>query len=137
MCSDKKKTYCKVWKQIILKYLSLLYKHNNEVPGELSRENMKSLHVKIPWFLQTVEPRFNKSKYNEVLGITNDFLQPGQNYNKMYGTEPRQTTSSPPFFPRDSRASKTRARVKINPREKRRHAAEERKMRDYRQSPSF
>ena len=30
-----------------------------------------------------------------------------------------QTTSSPPFFLRDSRASKTRARVKINPREKR------------------
>ena len=24
-----------------------------------------------------------------VLGITNDFLQPGQNYSKMYGTEPR------------------------------------------------
>ena len=31
--------------------------------------------------------------------------------------------SSPPFFLRDSRASKTRARVKITPREKRRHAA--------------
>ena len=95
MCSDKKKTYCKVWKQIILKYLSLTYKHNNEVPGELSRENMKSLHVKIPWFLQTVEPRFNKPKYNEVLGITNDFLQPGQNYNKMYGTEPRYKEDNP------------------------------------------
>ena len=33
------------------------------------------------------------------------------------------TTSSPPFFLRDSRASETRARVKITPREKRRHAA--------------
>ena len=36
------------------------------------------------------------------------------------------TTSSPPFYPfflRDSRASETRARVKITPREKRRHAA--------------
>jgi len=32
-------------------------------------------------------------------------------------------TSSPPFSLRDSRASKTRARVKITPREKRRHAA--------------
>ena len=31
--------------------------------------------------------------------------------------------SSPPFFLRDRRASKTRARVKITPREKRRHAA--------------
>ena len=33
----------------------------------------------------TVEPRFNEPLYNEVLGITNDFLQPGQRYNKMYG----------------------------------------------------
>ena len=32
----------------------------------------------------TVEPL-----YNEVLGITNDCLQPGQNYSKMYGTGPR------------------------------------------------
>ena len=31
--------------------------------------------------------------------------------------------SSPPFFLRDSRASETRACVKITPREKRRHAA--------------
>ena len=31
--------------------------------------------------------------------------------------------SSPQFFLRDSRASETRARVKITPREKRRHAA--------------
>ena len=36
-----------------------------------------------------MEPRFNEPLYNEVLGITNDFLQPGQNYSKMYGTEPR------------------------------------------------
>ena len=34
-----------------------------------------------------------------------------------------QTTSSPPFFLRDSRASESRARVKITPREERRHAA--------------
>ena len=46
-------------------------------------------------------------------------------------------TSSPPFFLRDSGASETRARVKINPREKSRHAAGREKMRDYRQSPSF
>ena len=37
----------------------------------------------------TVEPRFNEPLYNEVLGITNDCLQPGQNYCKMYGTGPR------------------------------------------------
>ena len=39
--------------------------------------------------VHTVEPRFNESQYNEVLGKTNDFLQSAQNYNKMYGTEPR------------------------------------------------
>ena len=37
----------------------------------------------------TVEPRFNEPLYNEVLGITNDVLQPGRSYSKMYGTEPR------------------------------------------------
>ena len=30
----------------------------------------------------TVEPQFNKPLYNEVLSITNSFLQPGQNYSK-------------------------------------------------------
>ena len=39
--------------------------------------------------LYTVEPRFNKPLSTKVLSITNDFLQPGQNYNKMCGTEPR------------------------------------------------
>ena len=38
--------------------------------------------------LYTVEPRFNEPLRSEVLGITNDFLQPGQNYNKMCGKEP-------------------------------------------------
>ena len=36
-----------------------------------------------------MEPGFNEPLYNDVLGMTNDFLQPGQRYNKMYGTEPR------------------------------------------------
>ena len=36
-----------------------------------------------------MEPRFNEPPYNVVLGITNDILQPGQSYSKMYGTEPR------------------------------------------------
>ena len=27
--------------------------------------------------------------YNEALCITNDFFRPGQNYSKMYSTEPR------------------------------------------------
>ena len=37
----------------------------------------------------TREPRFNEPLCNEVLGISKDFLQPGQNYSKMYGIEPR------------------------------------------------
>ena len=40
-------------------------------------------------FSNTVEPPFNEPLYNEILGMsTNYLLQPGQNYNKMYGTEP-------------------------------------------------
>ena len=34
-----------------------------------------------------VEPQFNKPLRNEVLGVMNDFLQPGQNYNELNGTE--------------------------------------------------
>ena len=37
----------------------------------------------------TVEPRFNEPLYNEILGITNDILQPCQSYSKMKGTESR------------------------------------------------
>ena len=40
-------------------------------------------------FSNTVEPRFNEPLYNEVHGITNNILQPGQSYSEMYGTEPR------------------------------------------------
>ena len=35
------------------------------------------------------EPRLHEPLYNEVLGIRNDFHQPGQSYRKMNGTEPR------------------------------------------------
>ena len=31
---------------------------------------------------------FNAFLCKKVVGITNDFLQPCQNYSKMYGTEP-------------------------------------------------
>ena len=44
---------------------------------------------------------------------------------------------SSPVFLREGRASKTRARVKITPREKGETRRWERKMRDYWQSPSF
>ena len=40
-------------------------------------------------YAHTVEPRFNEPLYNEVLGITNDILQPGQSYSNMKGTDPR------------------------------------------------
>ena len=34
-----------------------------------------------------MEPRYNETRYNEVLGITNDIFYP--NYSIMYGKEPR------------------------------------------------
>ena len=36
---------------------------------------------------KTVSKHLNDPLYIDVLGITKDFLQPGQNYNKMYGAE--------------------------------------------------
>ena len=36
-----------------------------------------------------MEPWFNEPLYNKVLSITNDFLQPAQNYCKLYWTKPR------------------------------------------------
>ena len=36
--------------------------------------------------IDTVEPRFNKPLYNEVLSTTNDFLYPSNS--KIYGKEP-------------------------------------------------
>ena len=50
-----------------------------------------------PYDIDTVEPRFNKPLYNEVLGITNDILQSGQSYNKMYGTKPRDRYNEPQY----------------------------------------
>jgi len=44
-----------------------------------------SRHSDVLWYRGT---RFNEPLYNEVLDITNHFVQPGQNYSKMYGTEP-------------------------------------------------
>ena len=37
--------------------------------------------------IDTVEPRFNKPLYNEVLSITNDFFYPSDT--KIYRKEPR------------------------------------------------
>ena len=61
--------------------------------SELSFQQMfmgviKLIYIPVPILVSTVEPRFNEPLYNEVLGITNDILQPGQSYSNMYGTEP-------------------------------------------------
>ena len=37
----------------------------------------------------TVEPRYNDPRYNDIPGITINMLCPGESYSKMYGTEPR------------------------------------------------
>ena len=50
------------------------------IPRSLNRKPKKQTGE----FYTTVEPGFN-----EVLGIMNDFLQPGQNYSRMHGKEPR------------------------------------------------
>ena len=58
--------------------------------GDAPRPPLKGLAPAVNnHFPATVEPRFNEPLYNEVLGITNDILQPGQSYSKKYGTEPR------------------------------------------------
>ena len=41
----------------------------------------------IPRFRHTEEPRYNEPLYNEVLGITNDFLYPSNS--KIYEKKPR------------------------------------------------
>lgn len=45
---------------------------------------VKKLHS---LFIQTVEPRYNGPPYNEVLGVTNDFLYP--NNSKTYEKDPQ------------------------------------------------
>ena len=41
---------------------------------------------------RTVEPRFNETRHDEVLGITNDIFCPS--YSVMYGKEPRYNKTS-------------------------------------------
>ena len=41
---------------------------------------------------RTVEPQYNETRYNEVLGITNDIFCPS--YSIMYGKEPRYNQTS-------------------------------------------
>ena len=37
----------------------------------------------------TVEPRYNDPRYNDIPGVTINMLCPGKSYSKMFGTEPR------------------------------------------------
>ena len=39
--------------------------------------------------VNTVEPRFNDLRYNDILGITINNRLPSKSYSKMYGVEPR------------------------------------------------
>ena len=55
----------------------------------MDKEREHSPNKLTPPHYHTVEHPFNELLYNEVLGITNDILQPGQSYRNMYGTEPR------------------------------------------------
>ena len=66
---------------------------------------MKGL-ISIAHIRYSQAPIFNEPLYNEVLGIMNDFLQPGQNYNKMYGTEPPLKSS----FSNEDREPKTQTK---------------------------
>ena len=50
---------------------------------------LQLIYIQFEKKIHTVEPPFNKPLYNKVLSITNYFLQPSQNYRKMFGTEPR------------------------------------------------
>ena len=50
---------------------------------------LQLIYIQFEKKIHTVEPSFNKPLYNKVLSITNYFLQPSQNYSKMFGTEPR------------------------------------------------
>ena len=37
----------------------------------------------------TVQPRYNDPRYNDIPDITMNMLYPGKSYSKIYGTEPR------------------------------------------------
>ena len=66
-----------------------------DMSTDLSVQGVHKIHMIQDMFFSwvcepyTVEPRFNKPLFNEVLDIMNDTLRPVQNYSKMYGTEPR------------------------------------------------
>ena len=68
----------------IKRLLSNRYKH---VVMRVNYHHHHLIIIKLTYI--TVEPRFNEPLFNEVLGIKNDFLQPGQSDSKMYGTESR------------------------------------------------
>ena len=64
----------------------LTHEHTVEPRYNEGPRKWQNLFAK-PRFRYTVEPRYNEPLYNEVLGITNDFLYP--NNSKMYEKEPR------------------------------------------------
>ena len=60
-----------------IQWLSIIVRqHSNlHIRGWINQEKL-SMRGDIPGFMDTVEPRFNEPQYNEVLGITKDFLNP-------------------------------------------------------------
>ena len=61
-------------------------------PGYKKRPSDWQNVFAITRFRYTVEPRYNEPLYNEVLGITNDFLYP--NNSKIYEKVPRYGETS-------------------------------------------
>ena len=47
----------------------------------------KNKPVTILWFFFTVQPRYNETLHNEVLGLTNSIFYPS--YGKIYEKEPQ------------------------------------------------
>ena len=85
------------WEKTTVRHLAQRVRHGaccsqacRGYPMHLALVPVALQHFQVPSpSLCTVDPWFNEPLYNEVLGIMNDFLQPGQNYNKMYWTEPQ------------------------------------------------
>ena len=46
-------------------------------------------NLRYSWKVNTVKPRYNDPRYNDIPGITMDILCPCKSYIKMYGTESR------------------------------------------------
>ncbi len=53
------------------------------------RSTFQHLSLLSERFINTVEPRYNDLRYNDIPDIIMNILCPGKSYSNMYGTEPR------------------------------------------------